>query len=119
MPKEGVTDFKRKFLARTRELRDLRGLTQDEMATALDVSPSAYRKYETRTMLPHPYIERFAILVGRDVFYVITGKSNTRGRRPAPLPPTPSIKAPRSGPRRRKASLPLPNQMLSRSNRSG
>jgi hypothetical protein len=44
------------------------------MATALGIPPERYRKYEYRSPLPHYLLERFALIVGRDVEYVLTGK---------------------------------------------
>lgn len=44
------------------------------MATALGVPAERYRKYEYRTPLPHYLVERFALIVGREIEYVLTGK---------------------------------------------
>lgn len=59
---------------RVRDLRDARGWTQMQMATALDIPYERYKKYETRSPLPHYLLERFALLVGQDLHYVVTGK---------------------------------------------
>lgn len=50
------------------------------MATALGVPPDRYRKYEYRSPLPHYLIERFVLIVGRDIEFVLTGKTT---RQPA------------------------------------
>lgn len=73
--------FRDEFLARIKALREERGLTQADMATALGVLLDAYKKYEQRSLLPHNLIERFALIVGRDVNYVMTGKEDKRGGR--------------------------------------
>jgi hypothetical protein len=44
------------------------------MATALGVPAERYRKYEYRSPLPHYLIERFALIVGRDIEFILTGK---------------------------------------------
>ncbi len=74
-------EFSEAFCARTKDLRLTReGWSAEDMAIALGVEPAAYRKYEVRTPLPHYLIERFAKIVGRDVAYVLTGKSAGRQR---------------------------------------
>jgi hypothetical protein len=52
--------------------------TAAQMATALGVPAERYRKYEYRSPLPHYLIERFALIVGRDVEYVLTGNRVAR-----------------------------------------
>jgi hypothetical protein len=54
------------------------------MADALVVPLDRYKKYETRGPMPAYLIERFALFVGRDVDYVLTGKR--AALRSAPLP---------------------------------
>lgn len=71
------------MLARVQQLRKDRGYTAEQMAIALGVPPDRYRKYEIRTPLPHYLIERFAIIVNRDVEYILTGKSSRPPKRPA------------------------------------
>lgn len=82
--------FVEAFCARIQRLRVLRGLTQDEMATALGIPLARYKKYETRSPIPAYLIERFATIVGRDIEYVLTGKAPSRRRGP---PNTPTVKA--------------------------
>lgn len=55
-------EWRAKFCRRTAELRDARGWTQEDMATALGIPIERYKKYETRTPLPHDLISRFALL---------------------------------------------------------
>jgi hypothetical protein len=66
--------FNEALCARVHRLRNERGWTSAQMATALGVPPDRYRKYEYRSPLPHYLVERFALIVGRDVEYILTGK---------------------------------------------
>jgi transcriptional regulator with XRE-family HTH domain len=66
--------FNEALVARTHRLRNERGYTAEQMAIALGVPPDRYRKYEYRSPLPHYLIQRFAVIVGRDVEYILTGK---------------------------------------------
>lgn len=81
--------FKEAYLRRVKELREARGLTQEEAATALGVPLDRYKKYEVRTPLPPHLIEPFALLVGRDIAHVVTGKAQSARRGPRP-PNTPA-----------------------------
>jgi len=67
--------FNDALCARVHRLRGERGWTAAQMATALGVPPDRYRKYEYRSPLPHYLLERFALIVGRDVEYLVTGKT--------------------------------------------
>jgi len=78
------TSYVTEITARVRKLREAKGWTQAQMAKALDVTEEAYRKYENRTPLPVALVERFALITGRTVQYVITGKE---GAPQAPQPP--------------------------------
>lgn len=69
--------FNEQFIARVHRLRNDRGYTAAQMATALGVPAERYRKYEYRTPLPHYLIERFALIVGRDIEYLLTGRAGT------------------------------------------
>ena len=66
--------FNEALCARTHALRNARGWTAQQMATALGLPSDRYRKYEYRSPLPHYLVERFALIVGRDVEYILTGK---------------------------------------------
>jgi hypothetical protein len=70
--------FNDALCARVHRLREQRGWTAAQMATALGVPAERYRKYEYRSPLPHYLIERFALIVGRDVEYVLTGNRVAR-----------------------------------------
>lgn len=70
--------FNQAYCARLRALRTQRGWTAEQMATALGVPPDRYRKYEVRSPMPPYLIERFALIVGQDVHYLVTGKTERR-----------------------------------------
>lgn len=72
--------YKVKLLERTRSLRDEFGLARQEMATHLGVTAVAYQKYETRTPLPHQYIEKFCLITGVSIEYFITGNQRSKRR---------------------------------------
>jgi transcriptional regulator with XRE-family HTH domain len=68
------SEFNDALFARVRSLRKQRDWTAEQMATALGIPADRYRKYESRTPLPHYLIERFALIVGKDIDYVLTGR---------------------------------------------
>ena len=72
--------FNQDFTARVQELRKDRGWTAEQMATALGVPADRYRKYEYRSPLPAYLMERFALIVGCDLDYLLTGKSAARAK---------------------------------------
>lgn len=75
----GMSDeakFNDELCARVHELRNARGWTAAQMATALGVPPDRYRKYEYRSPLPAYLMERFALIVECELDYLITGKAN-------------------------------------------
>lgn len=57
------SEFTMKFCARVKELRTRRGWTQATAAMALGDSLDNWKKYETRTPLPHALCMRFAVAV--------------------------------------------------------
>lgn len=68
--------FNEALIARTHRLRNERGWTAEQMATALGIPAERYRKYEYRSPLPHYLLELFALTVGRDVEYLLFGKNS-------------------------------------------
>jgi DNA-binding XRE family transcriptional regulator len=68
--------FQSDFRQRLRQLRGER--SQADMAKALEIEHEAYKKYETRSMLPHHLLPRFAFMVGCDLSFLLTGKSEGR-----------------------------------------
>lgn len=66
--------FNEALCARVHRLRNERGWTSEQMATALGIPPERYRKYEYRSPMPSYLMERFALIVGCDIPYLLTGK---------------------------------------------
>lgn len=73
-------DFNEAFVERVRALRDGKGWSAKTMAKALGIPAERYRKYENRSMMPLYLLERFAIITGCDLEYLLTGAIE-RGRR--------------------------------------
>lgn len=77
--KPASSDFNAELIARVKELRE--GMrtpdggrwTSEMMAKALDIPADRYRKYESRTPLPHELLERFALITGVTLEYLVTG----------------------------------------------
>ena len=67
-------EFNEALCARVKCLRTALGWTAEQMALVLDIPVERYRKYESRTPLPHYLVERFALVVRREVEFVLTGK---------------------------------------------
>ena len=72
--------FNEALCARVHQLRNDRGWTSAQMATALGVPPDRYRKYEYSSPLPSYLFERFALIVGCDIEFLINGKANQSRR---------------------------------------
>ena len=77
--------FNDAYCQRVRDLRDERGWTAAQMATALGIPPDRYRKYEYRSPLPPYLVERFCLIVGCDIDYLLTGRSRQKTAPPTPL----------------------------------
>ena len=67
MPPVTDADFKQAFCARVRAARKAHGMTRAEMGRRLEISRSAYARYETRAPLPHHLIEEFAAITGVEI----------------------------------------------------
>jgi transcriptional regulator with XRE-family HTH domain len=65
---------KSEIVARTKALRAASGHSQQSMADALRISFEAYKKYETRSPLPHHLMAAFTAIVNCDINYLVTGK---------------------------------------------
>lgn len=74
--------FNESLCARVHALRNERGWTSQQMATALGVPPERYRKYEYRSPIPAYLMERFALIVGCDLEYLLTGKASRQAKVP-------------------------------------
>jgi transcriptional regulator with XRE-family HTH domain len=75
-------EFNEAFIKRVKRLREERGYTSEQMATALGIPAERYRKYEYRTPLPQYLIEQFAQIVDRDISYMLTGKGAATAAKP-------------------------------------
>lgn len=80
MPKDTTsTEYRAQFLERVKALRvgmkhaDGKPWTAEDMAVALGVEADTYRKYESRSLLPHELIKRFALITGVTVEFLMTG----------------------------------------------
>lgn len=77
--KPASSDYNAELIARVKSLREGMRMpdgarwTSEQMAKALDIPADRYRKYELRTPLPHELIERFALIVGVTVEFLVTG----------------------------------------------
>ena len=67
-------EFDALYIARVKALRQLKGLTSGQMATLLGVPAERYRKYESRTPMPHALIEQFSLITGVSVEFLVTGR---------------------------------------------
>jgi transcriptional regulator with XRE-family HTH domain len=76
------SELRWRYIRRIAELRDARGMTQQEMADALGIPLERYKKYEQRSVLPPWYLDRFAAVIGKDIGFVVTGRTS-RGPRAA------------------------------------
>lgn len=77
--KPAASAYTAELIARVKSLRE--GMrtaegkhwTAEMMADTLGIPADRYRKYESRTPLPHELIERFARIVGVTVEFLVTG----------------------------------------------
>lgn len=79
-------EFNESLLARVKQLRKAHGVTAEDMAHALDIPAERYRKYESRTPLPAYLWQKFCIIVGCDLEYLLTGRTR-KGAAPTPSRP--------------------------------
>lgn len=79
----GEAEFNDALCTRIARLREERGWTQAQMAAAVGVPFERYKKYETRSPMPHYLLPRFAQQVDRSVEYLLTGKLAPQARRSA------------------------------------
>ena len=69
------TLFNQGYFSRVRWAREKKlGWTAEQMATALGIPAERYRKYENRTPLPPYLIQRFALIAGVTIEFLLTGK---------------------------------------------
>lgn len=85
-------EFEDQLRKRVKRLRGAR--TQLQMATLLEIEFEAYKKYETRSPLPQYLIPKFAMIVGCDIAYLLTGKSEGSAARRVIDPVTDGLAGP-------------------------
>jgi ribosome-binding protein aMBF1 (putative translation factor) len=74
MPSESVSQFKTEFITRVRIAREATGWNQREMAEALGIPLKNYESYESRSLLPHYLVARFARVARIPIGYLFTGR---------------------------------------------
>lgn len=87
---DSETAFNQAYCRRVKDLRRAKGWTQQQMATALGLPLDRYKKYEDRSPMPPYLVERFALVVGRSIAYVMTGKPTRQD--PDPIGGNPPLK---------------------------
>ena len=65
--------FKKAVIARTKAVREGRGMTQAALAGLLEIPQDKYKQYETRTPLPHNLIPKFCAIGQVTVYWLLTG----------------------------------------------
>lgn len=66
--------FNDELCARVKMLRERKGWSAMQMSVALNVPFERYRKYENRTVLPSYLFERFCLITGVSLEYLLTGR---------------------------------------------
>lgn len=70
--------FNNALCERVKRFREETGMTAAQMAELLNVPADRYRKYETRSPLPHYLIAKFCQVVGWDLEHLLLGKPRER-----------------------------------------
>lgn len=74
MGTDSSTDYLAGFLGRVRAARELRFQNTTEAGQALGMKQDTYKQYETRTPLPHALMQRFCLVTGVTLHWLITGE---------------------------------------------
>lgn len=83
--------YKKEILKRTESCRIASTLTREEVTEQLirrtghKLKFETYKKWETRTPIPHAFIIPFCEVVGADPYFLLTGKPFKLGKIPAPM----------------------------------
>lgn len=91
------------LLKRTEAARRMSAIERKEVAARLSektghrVTLETYKKWESRTPIPHYFLIPFCEIVGSDPYFILTGKPFQLGRNPHPewvssLQTTPSLR---------------------------
>ncbi|MBN8955257.1 MAG: helix-turn-helix transcriptional regulator [Rhizobiales bacterium] len=76
-----ASTYKSDFIARVKEAREARGVTQEWLAERLGIEQDKYKQYETRSFLPHQYVEMFCLACGISETWLFTGKGDAPRKR--------------------------------------
>lgn len=87
--------YRENLSARLRQARERYNLTQKEVAAFLGMSEDTYKKNEQRGSLDAAYMERFAVAVGEDPFWILTGRRERLGSNVPAVAPSPTSTKPR------------------------
>lgn len=68
-----LSQFDQDFIGRTRLAREDAKFTQIQIARLLDIPQDRYKHYETRTPLPHEFVEKFCIATRVTIEWLYTG----------------------------------------------
>lgn len=74
---EARSSYRDEFVARVKAAREARGLTQEQVAKALGIAQGTYKQYEVRSLLPHYFIERFCIITGSGLAWLLDAEEAT------------------------------------------
>lgn len=91
--------YREEFLRRTESARLVSGLSREELverlaeASGSRIKLDTYKRWETRTLMPHHLIIPFCDITGADPYMLLTGQPFKLGRTPANRPPTPAKNA--------------------------
>lgn len=83
MPVRPYSAFNRGIYLTVKMLRERRGLTQQDAASAFQVTLDAYKKWETRSPIPHYYLPILCRFYDIEIaeFYSMAAKSAAGSRR--------------------------------------
>lgn len=76
--KKPLSEIERAFIERTRIARMHRFKAAKDMAKALGIKAERYAKYESRSPLPHEYVEQFCLISGVAIDWLFTGEERKR-----------------------------------------
>jgi transcriptional regulator with XRE-family HTH domain len=97
MSEPTVRAYREMFIARVREARTRRQLTQRGLAVLLGIAQDTYKQYETRSLLPHHLVPKFCLACEVDPVWLF---GVTRPRKPSPRREAATAKRPKERERR-------------------
>lgn len=97
---EEEDQYKQEFMARVKSARIASGRTQKKVAVLLDIEQDYYKQWETRSLMPHRYMEKFCIACGIELGWLVTGK----GQKPRVVRQAPEVEPITSKPKKTRRS---------------